>query len=310
MGQRALEGERRGAAVRRILLAVVGLAFASLLTEPAVGEPNGCQPGADHGGTDVSSYMFECVSRSSGTTLTESHAVAPANSPAGATYSYVWLPNCPGALPSDVNVGEIDCPAAHSCVDPQLMSMSLYAMQLTNASGQRVNRGWSYLGSQCRNPADAGPTRQPRVLTWTDVLSAIKQVGVPGASVQGPAYTLVNLDTTFYTQAAAIDRPLTIIGYNVEVHVQPSTYTWHWGDGSSETTNTPGHPYPSTDITHTYIHATDANQPVQLSVDVTYTARYRGGGGGWQAIPDTLTIAGQPRGLPIKQASAVLVADN
>lgn len=225
-------------------------------------------------------------------------------------YSYVWLPNCPGALPSDQNVGDLDCQAAHSCADAQLMSMSLYAMQLTNASGQHINSGWSYLGSECRNPSDAGPTKQPRVLTWTDVLSAIKQVGVPGASVQGPAYTLVNLDTTFYTQAAPFDRPLTIIGYNVVVDVQPATYTWHWGDGASETTNTPGHPYPSTDVTHTYIHATDANVPVQLSVDVTYTARYRVNGGVWQDIPETLTIPGPPKNLPIKQASAVLVAGN
>ncbi len=188
--------------------------------------------------------------------------------------------------------------------------MSLYAMQVTNARGNQVNGGWSYLGSQCRNPKAAGPTQQPRILTWADVLAAIRQVGVPGAIVNGPDYTLVNLRTSFYTTAPNVDRNLTIIGYGVAVHVEPSTYTWHWGDGSTERTDTPGHPYPSTDVTHTYLHATPEGQPLQVSVDVTYTARYRVDGGGWQDIPETLTIAGDPRSLPIKQASAVLVAVN
>jgi hypothetical protein len=188
--------------------------------------------------------------------------------------------------------------------------MSLYAMQVANAAGARVKGSWSYLGSQCQDPKMAGPTRQPRVLTWADVLAAIRQVGVPGADVHGPDYTLVNLRTSFYTNAPNIDRDLTIIGYNVSVHVEPSTYTWHWGDGSTERTDTPGHPYPSTNVTHTYVHATTDTQPLQVSVDVTYTARYRVSGGAWQAIPETLTITGQPRSLPIKQASAVLVANN
>lgn len=186
--------------------------------------------------------------------------------------------------------------------------MSLYATQLTNAAGNPVNTGWTYLGSDCRSAKDAGPTRQPRVLTWTDVMSAIRQVGVPGAQVQGPRYTLVNLDTTFYTEPSTIDRSLVIIGYNVDVDVEPSTYTWHWGDGSTGTTATPGRPYPSADVTHTYVHATDDGQPLQLSVDVTYTARFRVDGGDWRDIPETLTISGRPRDLPVKQASAVLVA--
>ncbi len=186
--------------------------------------------------------------------------------------------------------------------------MSLYAMQMTNAAGNATPDGWTYLGSECRKPSDAGPTQQPRVLTWTDVLSAIRQVGVPGASVRGPDFTLVNLKTTFYTVPTIIDRPLTIIGYNVDVHVSPSTYTWHWGDGTTGTTDTPGHPYPSTDVTHMYVHATPPHQPLQVSVDVTYSARYRVDGGAWQDIPQALTITGEPRNLPVKQASAVLVA--
>jgi hypothetical protein len=92
--------------------------------------------------------------------------------------------------------------------------------------------------------------------------------------------------------------------------VTPSSYTWHWGDGSTSTTTTPGRPYPSTDVTHTFEHATRDGPALQVSVDATYTAQYRVDGGPWLRIPDTLTIAGPSTSLPVKQASAVLVADN
>ncbi|MGA9344403.1 MAG: hypothetical protein WBV37_04800, partial [Nocardioidaceae bacterium] len=65
-------------------------------------------------------------------------------------------------------------------------------------------------------------------------------------------------------------------------------------------------PYPSTDVTHTYEHATHG--PILLRVDTTYTAKYRIDGGGWQQIPSRLTIAGPTTRLPVKQAAAVLVA--
>ncbi len=61
---------------------------------------------------------------------------------------------------------------------------------------------------------------------------------------------------------------------------------------------------------HTYTRSTDDGAGVSLRVDVTYTARYRVDGGGWQTIPDVLTIPGTPRALPVKQATAVLVSDD
>jgi hypothetical protein len=139
------------------------------------------------------------------------------------------------------------------------------------------------------------------------VESAIRRVGVPAGRVSAPGYTLVNLDTTFYTEVHPIRRTLTIIGYTVDVEVVPTTFTWHWGDGEASTSDTAGGPYPSTDVTHTYTRHTPVGRPLSLSVDVGYAARYRVDGGAWSAIPDTIAVSGPATALPVRQASAVLV---
>ncbi len=163
--------------------------------------------------------------------------------------------------------------------------------------------------TECRDPEALGPVQQRRALSWQDVLSAVRRVRPPSGSVEAPRYTLVNLETTFYTKPLTVDRSLNIIGYQVEVQIEPASYTWHWGDGHSDTTEQPGQPYPSTEVTHTYSRATH-DRDLSLSVDVAYTARYRVDGGPWQQIPDQLTINGSATELPVKQASAVLVADD
>ena len=137
-------------------------------------------------------------------------------------------------------------------------------------------------------------------------MSAVRTIGVPPGQVEAPAYTLVNLETTFYSEPETIDRTLSIIGYSVEVRIEPTSFAWHWGDGTSTTSDSPGRPYPATDITHRYDRAT-RGQPLGLSVDVTYTATYRVDGGDWLAVPDPLVIPGPTTNLPIRQASAVIV---
>jgi hypothetical protein len=146
-------------------------------------------------------------------------------------------------------------------------------------------------------------------LGWFDVLSAVRRIDVPASEVQVPRYTLVNLETTFYTEPVTLDRTLQIIGYTVDVHLEPASYVWHWGDGSTTETSAPGHPYPSKDVTHTYLRSTAPGDFLSLSVDVLYRASYRVNGTSWQEIPDTITIAGSASALPVKQASAVLVTE-
>jgi hypothetical protein len=153
----------------------------------------------------------------------------------------------------------------------------------------------------------SGSGRSRRTITWQDVLTEVRTIEIPAAAVKAPSYTLVNLDTTFYTEPDTIDRTLSILGYTVDITITPASFTWHWGDGDTTTTTTAGNPYPSTDVTHTYSRATHHANTKSLSVDVTYEITYRVDGGTWTTIPDTITIDGPTTRLPIRQASAVLV---
>jgi hypothetical protein len=198
----------------------------------------------------------------------------------------------------------MDCRQAHTCDDTDLSLQSLWGQIVDGRGGVIIP--WHYFRSECRDPNKVGPTKR-RQLSWNDIRAAIKRIGVPPATVEGPDYTLVNLRTTFYTKAAPFDRSFVLLGYHVDVHITPMSYIWRWGDGSTTTTRRPGRPYPARDVTHTYLHATDSGTSLPLRVDIAYSASFRIDGGDWVRVSDRLVIAGTTRQLPVKQASAVLV---
>ncbi len=137
------------------------------------------------------------------------------------------------------------------------------------------------------------------------VLTAFREIGLPSlrAHTQPADKTLVNFETIFYTRAVGFTRTVTLLGRQVQVIATAQSFTWHYGDGSAETTISPGAPFPAKDITHTY---TDAHVTVLPSVDVTYTGRFRVDGGPEQAIPGTVTIAGPTVPLRVSEATPML----
>jgi hypothetical protein len=137
------------------------------------------------------------------------------------------------------------------------------------------------------------------------VLNALRRIGLPAIQVRTQPHdkTLVNFDTIFYAKPQTLTRTITLLGQRVAVEARPSQYNWHHGDGTTATTTDPGAPYPAKDIVYDY---TDAHTTVQTSVDVTYTARFRVGGGGWQDIPETVTITGPASNLRISEATPLL----
>src|SRR5206468_1583314 len=98
--------------------------------------------------------------------------------------------------------------------------------------------------------------------------------------------TLVNFATNFLTtNTEPTTQAVTLLGQRVEIEATPQSWVWHYGDGGSDTTSSPGAAYPDLEVTHTYLDAVQ----VSPSVDTVYSGRYRINGGGWQAIPDTAT---------------------
>jgi hypothetical protein len=124
-------------------------------------------------------------------------------------------------------------------------------------------------------------------------------------TVQPPGgETLVNLETIFYTtNSAPTSRTVTLAGRSVTIEATPTSYAWHFGDGTIETTTSPGHPHPDHDVFHVYASTGE----VAASVSTTYAGRFRIGNGDWQQIPDTLTVDGAPVGLTILEARPQLV---
>jgi hypothetical protein len=117
--------------------------------------------------------------------------------------------------------------------------------------------------------------------------------------------TLVNFDTNFYTlNSHPTTRTVTLVGQRVTIEATPTAYTWHFGGANGDlTTSDPGAPYPDLEVTHRYAQV----GTVAPSVDTTYAGRYRVGTGGWQTIPDTLTVPGAAEALQVVSATPHLV---
>jgi hypothetical protein len=137
------------------------------------------------------------------------------------------------------------------------------------------------------------------------VLTAFREIGLPAleARTQPEDKTLVNFETIFYTAPQPFTRTVTLLGRQVQVTATPSVFIWHYGDGTTATTATPGAPYPAKDVTHDYV---DAHVTVHTSVDVTYSGRFRVDGGPWQTIPGTVTITGPTAPLRVSEATPLL----
>jgi hypothetical protein len=162
-------------------------------------------------------------------------------------------------------------------------------------------------------PATAGAAPALPQVTPGMVATALRRLRLPAALAQPQpdTKTLVNFDTVFHTDASPLERTVTLLGQLVVIQATPTSYTWHYGDGASATTTSPGTPYrPGDDVgagtdhnVHRYLTAHVTTHP---SVDLTYAGRYRLPGGPWTTIPGTVTITGPTTPLRVSEATALL----
>lgn len=148
---------------------------------------------------------------------------------------------------------------------------------------------------------------EPPGITPGMVLVAFAATRPPAAklNIQPPnGRTLVNFETNFYAEAVPYERTTRLLGHTVELRIRPVRFTWHYGDGATETTATPGAAYPDLQITHTYLR----KGTVGPSVDTTYAATYRvDGTDPWLDVDGTVTVTGAPQDLEVLTATPVLV---
>lgn len=195
-----------------------------------------------------------------------------------------------------------DCEPVTTC-EPDPDSPTGYR-ELTSYGYSPVNSDFS-LGEPC-TPEQAARPSLPGL-----ILRAFKRVPLPAPqlSIQPPnGKTLVGLETIYSTKAEPFTRTLTLLGREVTLRIEPSSFLWRHGDGTSQTTDWAGkawdHDAPDIDgyLTHVYEHTGELSP----SVEVTWSAEFRVGGGAWQQVNGTVTRAGTPVPLRVLEGQPVL----
>ncbi len=219
----------------------------------------------------------------------------------GSPYEYFLRPAC------EVR-GRVLCVEAYDCVTEQ-GEEGTFVNVLRRL---RPNGTWEDVGDYCLG---ANESEEFQVLTIRWVIEQFKDLDWPSAAltIEPPdGKTLVNFPTNYFTDLTDpreqhVNGPG---GIRVSVRAIPTTYTWHWGDGTpSKTTEEPGAPFESgveLQVSHEYEHLGDFTP----SVDVTYTGCYYLNGDSDNCetlVGQSVTVPGQPVDLRVISAEPRLV---
>ena len=200
-------------------------------------------------------------------------------------------------------------PATLSTAEPPTSQASNLPQQHSYVPPDYLGGTWiDYLdfGSPDEDPTPVTATPSSTTDLRTEILRAARRVELPSIDIrtQPGDTTLVNIETILYADADTLWVELELLGYAVELRARPSGFTWHHGDGTTQSTTDQGRPYPNHTVSHRY---TRTHESVDLSVDITYAVDYRVDGGSWATLSETLTAAGTSQTLTVRQATPLLV---
>jgi hypothetical protein len=138
----------------------------------------------------------------------------------------------------------------------------------------------------------------------------LDHVPVPAITVGvNPEVGLVALPSWFWVEGydgLPITASDTLAGTTVEVEITPTGYRWTFGDGATVESNSLGQRYPEeSDIRHTYEQSSlSVGGAFPVSVEITFSARYRVDGGPWQPLdPITRSFT---TAYPVQQLQSIL----
>ncbi|MFL6240543.1 MAG: PKD domain-containing protein [Actinomycetes bacterium] len=214
----------------------------------------------------------------------------------GQLYGYEFVLTCPTNNPNGRN--DPCGPATGSCGSPNLFRYWLFRRPV-DAHGAPTGPWLQLPGAFCRGPVQAiTPSDIAAVFRWRFVPIT------PSTTHFNPANgTLVNIKTIFYADTPRTMRTtVTLLGEPVALTLHPTRWTWHFGDGTTLTTFTPGAPYPDTSVTHNYTKTGRYAASVTVTWDGTFTF-----GGRSASIPGDTSTVGPPATVTVREAHSHLV---
>ncbi|MCC6176165.1 MAG: hypothetical protein IT305_12740 [Chloroflexi bacterium] len=138
----------------------------------------------------------------------------------------------------------------------------------------------------------------------------LNHLPIPDIAIEAnPATGLVALSSWFWIDGydgSPINSSDALASVTVDVEVEPLVYRWSFGDGTTAETTSLGQRYPAeSDIRHVYEQSSlAAGGAYSITVEVTFTARYRVNGGAWEALdPITRSFSDD---YPVQQLQSVL----
>jgi hypothetical protein len=228
---------------------------------------------------------------------------APISTGGGSTNTGGW--NCRADI---MNIGN----ATRSWFEseaPQHPNQSPWVVNCTNGYTNIVWLPNTASSSNVSVVVDPGGSSVDPVALAAELLD---QVPVPDIEIGvNPAPGLVAMPSWFWIEGydgAPITTSRSLAGVTVEVQITPTSYRWSFGDGAKLETTSLGRPYPATsEIRHTYEQSSlAAGGKFTVTVDLTFSARYRVSGGVWQSLEPISRSFTSP--YPVQQLQSILTA--